>query len=105
MKAIHEMLDELQGRCVTCARTIFYFFFQAEDGIRDRTVTGVQTCALPISHGARPRLRRERHDARWSLSVSLRDRRREDAARVARARPQERDEGAPSHRLPQGEVR
>src|SRR5207248_4939511 len=27
----------------------FYFFFQAEDGIRDRTVTGVQTCALPIS--------------------------------------------------------
>src|SRR5207248_842822 len=27
----------------------FNFFFQAEDGIRDRTVTGVQTCALPIS--------------------------------------------------------
>src|SRR5437867_3360534 len=26
-----------------------HFFFQAEDGIRDRTVTGVQTCALPIS--------------------------------------------------------
>src|SRR5207248_8556596 len=26
-----------------------FFFFQAEDGIRDRTVTGVQTCALPIS--------------------------------------------------------
>src|SRR5438128_9506019 len=25
------------------------FFFQAEDGIRDATVTGVQTCALPIS--------------------------------------------------------
>src|SRR5207248_8413514 len=25
-----------------------FFFFQAEDGIRDRTVTGVQTCALPI---------------------------------------------------------
>src|SRR2546430_3923073 len=25
-----------------------YFFFQAEDGIRDLTVTGVQTCALPI---------------------------------------------------------
>src|SRR5699024_11346605 len=28
---------------------IIYFFFQAEDGIRDRNVTGVQTCALPIS--------------------------------------------------------
>src|SRR2546430_8449712 len=29
-------------RCMSC------FFFQAEDGIRDLTVTGVQTCALPI---------------------------------------------------------
>src|SRR5438034_10088235 len=28
-----------------------FFFFQAEDGIRDHCVTGVQTCALPISHG------------------------------------------------------
>src|SRR5688572_25219356 len=28
-----------------------FFFFQAEDGIRDLTVTGVQTCALPISLG------------------------------------------------------
>src|SRR5207244_1550433 len=27
---------------------VFYFFFQAEDGIRDDLVTGVQTCALPI---------------------------------------------------------
>src|SRR5256885_10011655 len=29
------------------------FFFQAEDGIRDYKVTGVQTCALPISHRER----------------------------------------------------
>src|SRR5438046_9927543 len=29
----------------------FFFFFQAEDGIRDWSVTGVQTCALPISAG------------------------------------------------------
>src|SRR5256885_12265516 len=28
---------------------VIYFFFQAEDGIRDYKVTGVQTCALPIS--------------------------------------------------------
>src|SRR6266542_6542331 len=28
-----------------------FFFFQAEDGIRDATVTGVQTCALPICDG------------------------------------------------------
>ena len=27
----------------------YFFFFQAEDGIRDTSVTGVQTCALPIS--------------------------------------------------------
>src|SRR5438034_5643860 len=30
-----------------------YFFFQAEDGIRDHCVTGVQTCALPIYSGVR----------------------------------------------------
>src|SRR2546425_9170232 len=30
----------------------FFFFFQAEDGIRDKLVTGVQTCALPILLGA-----------------------------------------------------
>src|SRR3989454_2921399 len=32
-----------------CACEIWFFFFQAEDGIRDYKVTGVQTCALPIS--------------------------------------------------------
>src|SRR2546430_11429001 len=32
---------------------LVFFFFQAEDGIRDLTVTGVQTCALPISAWAR----------------------------------------------------
>src|SRR5437868_14151476 len=31
----------------------FFFFFQAEDGIRDRNVTGVQTCALPILRAIR----------------------------------------------------
>src|SRR2546422_11405823 len=31
--------------------TSWFFFFQAEDGIRDVAVTGVQTCALPISLG------------------------------------------------------
>src|SRR5215471_16639995 len=35
----------LEGRLVV----VFFFFFQAEDGIRDLYVTGVQTCALPIS--------------------------------------------------------
>src|SRR5256885_9423539 len=39
------------GVCVVvvAAVRIFFFFFQAEDGIRDYKVTGVQTCALPIS--------------------------------------------------------
>src|SRR2546430_10083040 len=31
----------------------YFLFFQAEDGIRDLTVTGVQTCALPISRAER----------------------------------------------------
>src|SRR5256885_8785374 len=34
----------------------FIFFFQAEDGIRDYKVTGVQTCALPISLSVEPSL-------------------------------------------------
>ena len=38
------------GVCGTdCVVVLFFFFFQAEDGIRDIGVTGVQTCALPIS--------------------------------------------------------
>src|SRR5262249_58464271 len=37
----------LRGDAFKCG--VFFFFFQAEDGIRDWSVTGVQTCALPIS--------------------------------------------------------
>src|SRR6266487_7195600 len=40
-----------------------FFFFQAEDGIRDGRVTGVQTCALPIFGSARAR--RERYVGQW----------------------------------------
>src|SRR5256885_2512495 len=37
--------------CMCCFLWVhfYFFFFQAEDGIRDYKVTGVQTCALPIS--------------------------------------------------------
>src|SRR5207247_4343706 len=42
---------------------VFSFFFQAEDGIRAPLVTGVQTCALPISSRLRPS-RRDRGDGR-----------------------------------------
>src|SRR5256885_1617382 len=34
--------------CLLPSLIFFFFFFQAEDGIRDYKVTGVQTCALPI---------------------------------------------------------
>src|SRR5256885_7335956 len=41
------------GQRVTAVRSVEHcFFFQAEDGIRDYKVTGVQTCALPICIGA-----------------------------------------------------
>src|SRR5256886_13804415 len=52
---------------------LFFFFFQAEDGIRDLTVTGVQTCALPICAAVRlaathrkrtDRAQQEAHDRR-----------------------------------------
>src|SRR5256885_5155603 len=52
------LLEYLEDRCepvilVVCVELGcsfgFFFFFQAEDGIRDYKVTGVQTCALPIS--------------------------------------------------------
>src|SRR5256885_7295645 len=43
---------------LTVVTLIFFFFFQAEDGIRDYKVTGVQTCALPISVHRAPQPRR-----------------------------------------------
>src|SRR5688572_32664259 len=45
----------------------FVFFFQAEDGIRDLTVTGVQTCALPIF----PNRGLGLHDARGHLLLEI----------------------------------
>src|SRR3989442_14601174 len=46
-------------RRVACS---LFFFFQAEDGIRDADVTGVQTCALPIyPYAAQPSVGRLRH--------------------------------------------
>src|SRR6266542_6196806 len=48
-----------------------FFFFQAEDGIRDATVTGVQTCALPIS-GSTAAVRLLRHAGGGRDDVLLR---------------------------------
>src|SRR5205823_12173780 len=41
-------VSEVRVTTVDICDVIFVFFFQAEDGIRDKLVTGVQTCALPI---------------------------------------------------------
>ena len=45
--------DESDSKIDRCeaGKRMCVFFFQAEDGIRDWSVTGVQTCALPISPG------------------------------------------------------
>src|SRR2546430_10634618 len=57
---------------------LFFFFFQAEDGIRDLTVTGVQTCALPIfgpiglrgsQKAGRQRLAQLREDGARALTI------------------------------------
>src|SRR5256886_6327574 len=42
-------IDLINGEISLHTVLLIFFFFQAEDGIRDLTVTGVQTCALPIS--------------------------------------------------------
>src|SRR3989475_6562465 len=50
-----------------------FFFFQAEDGIRDLTVTGVQTCALPISGARRLRVISGPFEATTVVAVRHRD--------------------------------
>src|SRR5256886_9257083 len=60
--ALHVLVSEI-------AKGVFiveFFFFQAEDGIRDLTVTGVQTCALPISRRSVEPRRRFARSARPS---------------------------------------
>src|SRR2546430_9253906 len=46
-RSTYDFLRTISSPTAFCL--LFFFFFQAEDGIRDLTVTGVQTCALPIS--------------------------------------------------------
>src|SRR5947209_11275310 len=50
----------------------FFFFFQAEDGIRDIGVTGVQTCALPISRHYAQLLSCAACSQRWQISAAWR---------------------------------
>src|SRR2546430_5662621 len=70
--------------CLPDLLRVFFFFFQAEDGIRDLTVTGVQTCALPIFSDRAPtpfELAR-----RWDLSCARRHRSRIAAPGFLRSR-------------------
>src|SRR3989337_545885 len=55
---------------------VFFFFFQAEDGIRYATVTGVQTCALPICTRLNSRRRHTRCYRDWSSDVCRSEERR-----------------------------
>src|SRR5205823_6727490 len=48
------------------------FFFQAEDGIRDKLATGVQTCALPISSNRWGSPTGSQYRVSWMMMVSLR---------------------------------
>src|SRR5256885_8299889 len=55
---VREPYEDVTGRLIGSLQSDgqrLFFFFQAEDGIRDYKVTGVQTCALPISCIGRPR--------------------------------------------------
>src|SRR5688500_20035939 len=76
--------------------TMFFFFFQAEDGIRDYKVTGVQTCALPISLDRPPRAeRRQRRPRRGGRRRARHDRSRHSRRRrsAERSRSEERRVG------------
>src|SRR5256886_4650126 len=55
----------------------YHFFFQAEDGIRDLTVTGVQTCALPISEERRRDIVKQMGEKVENCRISLRNLRHE----------------------------
>src|SRR4051794_41801608 len=78
-----------------CDTLLFFFFFQAEDGIRDGRVTGVQTCALPIypvpariAAARGIRRRRARDGATEGTSMS----RSRPPAKIGRASCRERGE-------------
>src|SRR5690349_23996952 len=64
------MLGSATGYSFCLLSRLFFFFFQAEDGIRDLYVTGVQTCALPIyrkRHGQELLLGRARQAVRGAV--------------------------------------
>src|SRR5438034_7716012 len=86
------LMHVLKGRCrvellsflISCLIWLF-FFFQAEDGIRDHCVTGVQTCALPISRRSyQARTSATRRSPWKSASTGLGDPERSEERRVGK---------------------
>src|SRR5256885_13934449 len=83
----------------------FFFFFQAEDGIRDYKVTGVQTCALPIWFEVSLAIAREtsnRYQEAWALfnrgqMAKRRERRDEARSEERRVGEEGRSRGGPDH--------
>src|SRR5688500_20276820 len=77
---------------------LYFFFFQAEDGIRDYKVTGVQTCALPICLPARPGSCGDRDDLMDGLPPPLTGWRQPDDSGVVTQRAG-RDERSEERRV------
>src|SRR5437762_7710492 len=75
---------------MSSAFVFFFFFFQAEDGIRDTSVTGVQTCALPISE-LRARTRDGKNEG--AACGCVRDKHRPPLIESTRFRSEERRVG------------
>src|SRR5205823_7274863 len=71
----------------------FFFFFQAEDGIRDKLVTGVQTCALPIFGAGNRRGRTVSRGLPWLPHDSGPRSSRSDSCRGSNSRSEERRVG------------
>src|SRR2546427_4305640 len=79
----------------------FFFFFQAEDGIRDLTVTGVQTCALPICRVStwRPSCtRRNRSGDELAMTTSPQSRNAANGAGLRRRSRRYSSSGVPADR-------
>src|SRR5437870_12869460 len=80
----------------------FFFFFQAEDGIRDGHVTGVQTCALPILSASSTAAHRHFHDDLSELKAKLLTMSGEAQDPLGRAldAPLRRDAALPARTIP-----
>src|SRR2546429_4217477 len=76
----NRLMHGMEGALIVEWLVVLFFFFQAEDGIRDVAVTGVQTCALPICNASsRP--------SRSSARSCARPTRRAASANSCRTRP------------------